>query len=133
MKTQSFLKTQNQNFLCGLFLNKLGFPSIKPCKKLTSLFLVFFIISCSPNSGSTGSKTYKKPSCSSPSKAESNELEEKKRDLFQDIENSNKYANSKIREQSLKRYKHIIKTKEQTACHDDVIQFIDKISNLHRK
>ena len=136
MKNQNFWKVQIKN-LCSLLFEQTGCRKdpIQAHTKLKYLFLVYFITvcACSPNSGTGSSGEFQKPSCPSPSEADSKELERKKRDLFQDIENSDRYQSSSIREKSLKRYKHVIKTKEQTSCHKDVIRFIEKISKLHRK
>lgn len=142
MKIQVFPKMyQTIDFFCRFFIKKAVCAESNPVhttSKFTGIKqvgLLFFITACSPSPESAPVNPldeYEKPSCAS-ANASSSEIKRKKRDLFQDIENSNRYKNSKALEQSLERYKSLIKTKEETDCPEDVIRFIDKVSELHKK
>ena len=142
MKIQFFPKAyQKINVLYRFFIKQAVFLADRPvhtiCKfiGIKQVGLLFFITACSPFPESapvSPLEEYEKPSCASEN-ASSSELKRKKRELFQDIEDSNRYKNSKTREQSLQRYKNLIKTKEETDCPQDVIRFIDKVSELHKK
>ena len=142
MKIQVFPKIfQKINIFYSFFIKKNIFSendlthTIYKFIGIKQIGLFFFAMACSPSPEPTSLnplEEYEKPSCASEN-ASSSELKRKKRELFQDIEDSNRYKNSKTREQSLQRYKNLIKTKEETDCPQDVILFIEKVSELHKK
>ena len=86
------------------------------------LFLLFLCINCSSQRAE-----YKAPNCSN-QQLSSEELKQKKEDLFRDIENSNLYANDKLREEAILRYKYMITAAQRAYCSDEVERLIDGIA-----
>ena len=100
------------------------------------LFLLtsFTGISCGgPASPVRITEEYRAPTCS-PNQGPSNEeLERKKQDLFDDIQNSNRYNSQSAKKEVLKNYKNLIRTKEKTSCPEEVERFIEGIADLFRR
>ena len=98
------------------------------------LFASFTGVSC----GGTASpikitEEYRAPACSQKQGPSNEELERKKQDLFDDIQNSNQYNSQNTKEEVLKNYKNLIRTKEKTSCPEEVERFIEGIADLFRR
>lgn len=119
-KVRSF---QNVNLGVGLQIIR---EQVDEYKVFFLLFFLFFFISCSKQ------EEYKAPDCSN-RKLSIEELKQKKDDLFRDIENSTLYANDKLREEAILRYKYLITTAQKTYCSDEVERLINGIAKLHKK
>ncbi len=102
------------------------------------LFWLFLFVlgsgaSCGPPLPAQSLGGYEPPACSAGRGPSPRELEEKKQDLFRDIEDSPRYSSSKARERAIRNYKNIIRIKERTACPEDVERMIENIARLHRR
>ena len=98
------------------------------------LFASFTGVSC----GGTASpikitEEYRAPTCSQNQGLFDQELERKKQDLFDDIQNSTRYNSQSTKEEVLKNYKNLIRTKEKTSCPEEVERFIEGIADLFRR
>ena len=124
-KRTDIKKPQNEEILGGF------------SKRLSLVCLLLFAILTGISCGGTASPVsitgeYRAPDCSQNRGPSDQELERKKQDLFDDIQNSNQFSSSSAREQVLKDYKNLIRTKQQTSCPEEVERFIEGIANLFR-
>ncbi len=98
-------------------------------KRLFLSLYIFSLFSCLPGPPRTIVE-FQKPSCSDSRTAEELDLERQKQNLFQIIENSNRYQNEEQRRAALKSYKTKIAAKERSSCPEDVERFIEDITSI---